>query len=214
MPEAIDWVKHYRDNPSEWEEEIQGEKERLETESDPRWRASIEASIARMSHLQKALPKLEFRLPDQTFDGNLVFHGASRRAELLTQGVGHTDSDTYLVLPDEQIMFMGDLGFFASQPFMGWCDPRAWTAQVEAMQQSDIEVFVPGHGPLGGKEDLALQNQYIAWIQEMVTRVVREGGSIEDALQQPAPEPFDAWLADGMARFEANVHTLFEHLGG
>jgi cyclase len=202
MPEAAEWLEHLRANPSEWEEEMRKERERLQTEGDSRWRASLEASIARMSHLHKALPTLEFRLPEQTFDGKLVFHGTWRTAELLTQGSGHTDSDAYLVLPQERIMFMGDLGFFAR------------TAQIEAMERSDIETFVPGHGPLGTKEDLSLQNRYIAWIQEMVARVIEGGGSVEDALQQAAPPPFDDWLAGGMARFEANVHTLYERLTG
>jgi hypothetical protein len=33
-------------------------------------------------------------------------------------------------------------------------------------------------------------------------------------LQINLPEPFDAWLMGGMARFEVNIRFLFERLGG
>jgi cyclase len=160
------------------------------------------------------LLSLELRFPDQTFEGKLVLHGARRMAELNTQGKGHTDSDCYLVLPVDKVAFIGDLGFFASQPFMVDCDPQAWITQLDGMEQWDVETFVPGHGPLGAKADLALQKQYIQVLDELVTRVIKAGGAVEDALQQPLPAPFDAWLRGGVNRFEANVRSSYKRLSG
>jgi hypothetical protein len=40
------------------------------------------------------------------------------------------------------------------------------------------------------------------------------GGSVENALQQPLPAPFDAWLTGGMNRFEANVRSAYKRLSG
>ena len=39
-----------------------------------------------------ALPGLTLCFPNQTFEGKLVFHGAHRRAELLSYDGGHTPS--------------------------------------------------------------------------------------------------------------------------
>ncbi len=207
-------IRDLKENPSELLNAIRENRERLETETDERKRASLRVSIARSQHDLDALPSLELRFPDQTFEGRLVFHGARRMAELMTQGKGHTASDCYLLLPADKLAFIGDLGFFASQPFMVYCDPQAWIAQLDDMEQWDVETFVPGHGPLGTKADLALQKQYIQVLDELVTRVIKTGGSVEDALQQPLPAPFDAWLIGGMNRFEANVRSAYKRLSG
>jgi cyclase len=215
MPGATDWLRGYKKDPAALEKQIQEDQKRLETETDPRWRASIERSIAGMRHTLEALPTLELRLPNWTFDGRLDFHGSQRTAELITSGPGHTPSDATLVLPAEGIMFMGDLGFFQCQPFMVFCEPAAWTAQLEQMEGSEIEVFVPGHGPLGTKADLALQRRYITLLDELVIKIIKQGGSAEQAVQQvqaALPAPFDGWLEGGMARYEANVWSAHERL--
>jgi len=111
-------------------------------------------------------------------------------------------------------MFMGDLGFFQTQPYMAFCDPEAWMVQHESMRQSNIETFVPGHGPLGTKADIALQGEYITALEEMVAQVIQEGGSVEEALQRPLPAQFDGWLAGEMVRFERNVRSSYERLSG
>jgi glyoxylase-like metal-dependent hydrolase (beta-lactamase superfamily II) len=214
MPEAIDYLKQFKEDPSALEKEIQQDQERLETEPDPRWRTSLAVSIASRHRLLGLLPTLDFRFPNQTFEGKLVFHGTLRMVELLTLSNGHTPSDAYLVLPAENIMFMGDLGFFGCQPFMAHCDPQVWTAQLEKMEESNIETFVPGHGPLGTKAEVALQRQYIAALEELVAQVIKDDGSIEEVMRGSLPAPFDAWLNDGMARFEANVWSSYERLSG
>jgi len=214
IPMMMEYMKQLKEDPSELKKELQEDEGRLETETDARRRKALEASIGRGCHVLASLPALEFRLPNQTFEGQLVFYGAQRRAELLTEGKGHTDSDAYLVLPEERIMFMGDLGFFQTQPYMAFCDPEAWMVQHESMRQSNIETFVPGHGPLGTKADIALQGEYITALEEMVAQVIQEGGSVEEALQRPLPAQFDGWLAGEMVRFERNVRSSYERLSG
>lgn len=212
MPASITWLQELKEDPSELAAEIEADRESLKAETDPRQRASLERSIVRMGQVLEFLPTLELRFPNLTFDGKLRFHGTKRVAELLSVAPGHTACDAYLVLPEDRIMFMGDLGFLQSQPFMVYSDPPAWAAWLEETERSGIEVFVPGHGPLGTKDDLALQRQYMGLLEDLVGQVIREGGTVEDAVARPLPPPFDAWLHGGMARWEANVHTVFERL--
>ena len=206
------WVWHYKEHPEELEDVLQGERERLAAATDPDLRASIARTITRLEHLQAALPSLELRLPDLLFDTRLVLHGTQRRAELRTVAPGHTVCDVYLSLPDEGIIFLGDLGFFQSQPFAVFADLPAWTAFLEKMEGTGVEVFVPGHGPLGTRKDLVLLRQYLAALQQMVARVVSEGGSVEDALKGYLPPPFESWIRANPSRWEGNVRSLYEKL--
>ena len=59
-------------------------------------------------------------------------------------------------------------------------DPLARAVQLEEMEQSEIETFVPGHGPIGRKSELAKLRGYITFLDQSVARAVREGGTIEN----------------------------------
>ena len=214
MPEAMGWMIELKENPSELEEAIQESRERLETETDEQQRASLEASISRMTGWQEMLPTLELRYPDQTFSGRVVFHGTKRTAELVEVAPGHTASDAYLLLPADRILFMGDLGFLQSQPFMVYCDPQAWVSELERMEQLDVETFVPGHGPMGSKADLELQRQFITLLEELVAQAVSDGLTVEETLEKTLPAPFDDWIQASAARWEANVWSSHERLSG
>lgn len=78
----------------------------------------------------------------------------------------------------------------------------------------DFRLLVPGHGPVGGPADLALQLDYFDVLEERVGDVVRRGGSLDEALQVTLPAPLDAWLMGGMERLAINVRYLYQRLGG
>lgn len=214
MPEAVAWLQELREKPAEMDAWLADERERLEAAMEPIQRASLAGSVGRLTHLQSALAGLKIRFPNEVLFGNLTFHGSQRVAELILVEPGHTLSDAYLWLREDRVMFLGDLGFFGCQPFMAYCDPRAWMAQCRALEGNDVEVFVPGHGPLGTAEDLGQQRHYIAALLEMLTGVISAGGSAEDALEQRLGPAFEEWIIQGMARWEANVRSMYERVAG
>ncbi len=212
MPEWGDEMVELQQNPSEYEDYLGELRERLETEKDPRWQTTLKRSIRKTRHQLRSLAELELRYPDQTFEGNLIFHGSQRWVELRATGEGHSESDIVLLLPDEGIAFIGDLGFFGTQPFMPYGRLEAWKKHLQFFEASDFETFVPGHGKIGTKEDLALQRRYFEVLEQQVSAVIQAGGTIEDALKIELPAPFDTWLEGGMARFEANVNYMVTKL--
>jgi cyclase len=207
LPIAVE-MSEDREDPSQVENQLRETEARLEEEADPNKRRFLQASIALQRHSMQALPTLEPTLPNHTFDGNILFHGAQRSAELISTGKGHTDSDCILRLPGDRVAFIGDIGFFQMQPYMASGSPPEWIALLEEMTTWDIDMFVPGHGPLGGKADLSLEATYIRALEDLVQREVQAGGTVEDALRQTLPAPFDVWQAVGV-RFETNVRSAY-----
>jgi len=212
MPEWGEELLECKDNPAEYEDYLRESEQRLKTETDPRWRATLESNIRTTHFRLQSLPELELRYPDQTFEGNIVFYGTQREVELFSTGEGHSESDISLLLPDDRIAFIGDLGFFSTQPFLPYSQPEAWITHLESFEQTDYEIYVPGHGKLGTKDDLALQRRYFEVLEDLVSAVVTSGGPQEDALKIDLPAPFDSWLHGGMGRFEANVNFVYERL--
>lgn len=204
-------AQEMKKDPSELEEMLRHDKEMLEYVIDADQHKALRQAIGRMENTIASLPILEPKLPTLTFDDQLALYGSERAAELVTQGIGHSPGDCYLVLPAEQIVFLGDLAFFQRQPFMGDCDPAAWVAQLEEMEGWDVESFVPGHGPVGTKADLVLEKDYITTLEALVTGSVKGGEPLEQALEHPLPPPFDAWSLDGTP-LEPNVRLFYERL--
>ena len=208
MLPTVTEMSRERGNPSKIEDQLRATEAQLEVENDPNRRTILQASITRQRHRLQALPTLKPTLPSLTFEGKIIFHGVGRQAELISTGKGHTDSDCILRLPEDRLAFIGDLGFFQAQPFMASSSPPEWIVQLEEMAGWDVQTFVPGHGPLGSSADLELEARYIQALEELVQNVVKQGGAVEDALQQRLPAPFDAWQAVGI-RFETNVRSAY-----
>jgi Metallo-beta-lactamase superfamily. len=208
----LEELKTLKQNPSELSSTLQENLRLLEAENDPKKRPAIEGYVARLKHSLESLPNLELILPNQTFGSKVIFYGTQRFAELIALGNGHTCGDCFLSLPEERIAFLGDLAFFNRQPYMEDCDFGAWKNILEEISQSKLKTFVPGHGPVGKKSDLLLMLQYLNALENLIVRVKQAGGSLEDALKVPLPEPFVGWQHAGHHRFEDNVRFLFKHL--
>ena len=120
-----------------------------------------------------------------------------------------SSGDCYLLLKEEAIIFLGDLGFFQSPPFMPGSKPSAWIKRLEQFETSDIQVFVPGHGSLGSKADLQQQRGYIQMVLEMVDKAHQAGAPLESLFEEPLPAPYDNW-ALGSKRHQNNLRFLYE----
>ncbi|MBN1937699.1 MAG: MBL fold metallo-hydrolase [Anaerolineae bacterium] len=217
---SLDLMRFFADDtradqhdPSAFDAFLAEQRAALDAETDPRRRANLTKSLARFERHRADLPTFDLTLPNQTFDGKIVFHGPRRTVELVALETVHSPGDCYLLLPDERIALIGDLGFFDRQPFMPFGDPEAWVQQIEQMLAWDVEVFVPGHGPVGGKTHLKREQEYITTIETMVREAIAAGRSLDDLLKQRLPAPFDAWSIDGTAG-EYNLRFVYERVSG
>src|SRR5262249_30866275 len=108
----------------------------IERESDPARRDDLRFTQGEYRAMEAALPELVGGPPDVTFTDRLALHGATRSAEVLTHGGGHTESDAIVYLPEARVVFMGDLLSVRSHPsFYG--DARAWLGILERIEALD-----------------------------------------------------------------------------
>lgn len=87
-----------------------------------------------------------FRVPTVTFNKKLVFHRPGRTIELLYSGRGHTDGDIAVWLPEEKILFTGDLYFNGSAGVMRDAFLRDWVATLEELRFLSAQTVVRGTG--------------------------------------------------------------------
>jgi glyoxylase-like metal-dependent hydrolase (beta-lactamase superfamily II) len=147
--------------------------------------------------LVEAFPELTLCLPQMTFAERFTIYGSGRQAELLTFENGHTASDTILYLPDgggNGILFAADLLFVQTHPFFLEADPLQLIAILEEIETMPFDKIVPGHGPVGTKEDVRLLIDYVKFCFETAERLIAAGTVEEaDVNALSLPSPYDSW---------------------
>ena len=112
-----------------------------------------------------------------------------------------------MYLPDDQIVFMGDLLFVRSHPWMGDGDPQEWERILQRIEQLNFSVAVPGHGPLGGKADLESNRHYITSIVALAEECIAGELSLEEASGKKMAASFGSW--EGAVVFEWNMEFFY-----
>lgn len=213
VPYGEELAEEYRDRAA-WDDELRGLEEQLATEKDERRLVGLRNGISRLRITMAELDQWSPRYADATFSGPLTFRGTSRTVEVRTLGPGHTHDDVAVVLPEDKVAFLGDVGFFHAQPYLADCDLDGYRRQLRGFLDPQSSALVPGHGPVGGRAEVELELGYLDAVESLIRDVVARGGSLEEAKAISLPAPFGAWLTGGMSRFAANVESLYRRLGG
>ncbi len=164
--------------------------------------------------LLQDFPRLFITLPDIVFENRLVLYGSRRRVELIEFTDAHTASDTVVYLPDDRILYLSDLLFVGHHGFLGDGNPAHWREVVLSILDgtagiTNVDYYVPGHGPMAKRADLQLMADYIQSCQD-TARTLAEAGTVEPAQinSTTVPPTFASWL---MPRFYYdNLNFLVE----
>ncbi len=162
--------------------------------SDPFQKQEQMLWIGEYEAIVEALPTLRVCTPGVTFDSRLEIHGARRACELIPFAGGHSGSDTILFLPEEGIVFMGDLLFVGAHPFLADGDPQALLRALREVSQLKAACYVPGHGPVGSRDDVELLSEYVESCLETARELVKAGKCDEAAINEVRiPDAFRTW---------------------
>jgi cyclase len=161
---------------------------------------------------QFAFDEIEPLGPTRTFDGELELAVGDRRVSLLELGPAHTRGDVAVHLPDDGVVFTGDLLFHGGHPIV-WAGPVThWIEACDRLLALDATVVVPGHGPLGDRRAIEDQLGYLRWLIDEGTPRFETGMDPLDAARDLAGGPYAGW-GEG-ERLVANLTALWRDLGG
>lgn len=178
-----------------------------QAETDEALRADLLNTVGEYRALAGDAAGLELRLPDVTFADRLALHGTSRSAQVISYGGGHTPSDAFVYLPEARVVFTGDLLSVRSHPSM-YGDAREWIRILSQIEALDFVVAVPGHGPVGGRDDLVRMRRYIAELLDLANETVAARGTREQVASVAMPEGYRDWA--GPSVFRQNMGTLYD----
>ena len=163
-------------------------------------------------HFRGQLGGVVERLPDTTFDGSGIELAVDdRRVRLMHFGTGHTRGDVLVYLPDERLLFTGDLAFFYVTPLAHEGHIGNWIRNVERiLDEVDADVIVPGHGPVGTKDDWCVMLGYLRLVHEGARRAFDAGADEQEAIRSIDLGEYAEWVeAERIAPNVARCHAEF-----
>jgi glyoxylase-like metal-dependent hydrolase (beta-lactamase superfamily II) len=99
--------------------------------------------------------------------------------------LGHTDTDLIVRVPDQNVVYTGDLLVNAQYPTNLDGYPTAWRATLAKFATYDKDtIFVPGHGQLCGLEGVALLREVFDDVAGQAEKLHKAGLPVEEAVER------------------------------
>jgi cyclase len=160
-------------------------------------------ALLKEAHVARSRP------PDVRFESRLTLHGATRHAELITWGGGHTPSDVVLYLPQARVLYSGDLISHQTHPSISAGDPLEWLRILGEMEQLDFETLAPGHGPVTNRAAIATERAYLETVLELAQAALAADKSADEAAATPIPNAYRDWgFPSGFQHTMRAVYTI------
>ncbi len=126
--------------------------------------------------------------PTMTFTGAMSVWLGSLEVQLLQLGRGHTKGDTVAWLPQQKILFSGDLVEFDATPYAGDAYFADWPQTLDRLAALDPVALVPGRGaalttPERVAQGLAGTRAFIADLHASVQAGVAQGQDLHAVYQ-------------------------------
>jgi cyclase len=151
----------------------------------------------------KTPPTPQGAIPTRTYTTEMTLQAGGREAVLRHFDNAHTDGDTYVYLPNANVLATGDIVTLGARyPNIDFANGGtikgmiAATDAFLALVNNETKV-VPGHGPLTNRAGMTAYREMLVTAQDRVATLIAEGKSLDEAV---AAKP----LADIGAKIGAN----------
>ena len=124
--------------------------------------------------------------PTTTFSDTMTVYLGNRRVDLMHLGRAHTAGDIVIHVPDENVMFTGDIVEYHSACYCGDGHFSDWGDTLDEIKWFDVDAIAPGRGDaLMGREmvNAAIENtrDFVESTYRPAARVAARGGTLKDA---------------------------------
>lgn len=151
--------------------------------------------------------------PFVTFTERLKVFAGDIEAQVSYIGTpAHTTNDAVIWLPEQKVLYCGDLLFNGGTPFLLMGSLSGSIESIETLKSFDAEVVVPGHGDVC---DLSVADEvrdYLLFIDDLARRAHADGLTPLEAARSADLGRF-AELSDS-ERIVGNLHRAYAELEG
>ena len=140
--------------------------------------------------------------PTIVFDTKMTLFMGKKRVEIMQLGRGHTKGDTVVWLPEDRVLYSGDLVEYGATPYTGDAYLEDWPQTLYRLAALNPARLVPGRGDalmtpeLCGKA-IAETRAFVTQMYQTVKKARDKGASLRDAFAEArdALQPqFGGWV--------------------
>jgi glyoxylase-like metal-dependent hydrolase (beta-lactamase superfamily II) len=126
-------------------------------------------------------------LPILTFSDRVTFHFNGQTISVIHPKHAHTDGDAIIHFEEADVIHAGDVFFNGHYPRIDYASGGTIAGYIEALRTlhslaGDNTRIIAGHGPLGGRADVAAKIQMLEGARDAVQALIDQGLSREDAV--------------------------------
>jgi glyoxylase-like metal-dependent hydrolase (beta-lactamase superfamily II) len=162
-------------------------------------------------------PSPENALPQRTFKESYQLNFSGEHVALGHLAPAHTDSDIYIHFQKANVLHMGDVFFNGIYCYIdketkgSIAGMIAGTTKMLAMVDNETKI-VPGHGPLGNKEDLRKFRDMMITARARVQKLKSAGKSLDESVAAKPLADLDSVWGKGVLSSDAFVHVIYTTL--
>lgn len=155
---------------------------------------------------------VKLRHPDQTFEGELTLRVGDKAVHLIEVGPAHTEGDTLVFVPQDRVVYTGDILFIDGTPII-WAGPVGnWIRACDRILAMDVVSIVPGHGPVTDKSGVRSVRDYLVFIERETRARHAAGLSAWEAAQDIDLGAFGRWMDS--ERLAVSVDSIYREING
>jgi glyoxylase-like metal-dependent hydrolase (beta-lactamase superfamily II) len=158
--------------------------------------AKAPTALGRM--VNKAFAKYRFEGITPTYPTTLVDDRATleigrKKVELIVVGPAHTQGDMLVYVPEDRVLFSGDIVFAGGTPVVHSGPIGRYIDALKAILEMDVEVIVPGHGPITDKRGASAMIAYLEYIRQEANKRFGAGMTILKTTRDIDLKEFEGW---------------------
>ena len=158
-------------------------------------------------------------LPVVTFTDAVTFHLNGDEIHAFHLPPAHTDGDSVVVFKNSDVVHTGDLFFNGMYPFIDIWSGGSVDGYIAAVERvlgtvGESTKLIPGHGPPGGRAELAEFLAMLKGVRAAVGPLVDAGKSLEETLAAKPLAAFDEKWGGGFLNAERFTTIVYKSLKG
>lgn len=158
---------------------------------------------------KRGTPRAKTRMPTDCFEGRRDLEVGGRKLEMIHLG-GHTPGSSIVWLPDERVLFAGDLIFQGRYPFLATANIPDLMDALRRLPGFGAQVIVPGHGLLCGNDEILKQLNYIETTWERTAEHMKKGHGLDEILLD---QDYPRYSERGYEKLHAwNIKVTYQQL--
>jgi len=136
-------------------------------------------------------------LPVKVFATDYEIRRNNTRITMKYYGPAHTDSDVWVHFTDADVVHLGDTWWNGVYPFIDYSTGGSIDGQIRAANANlamftDKTIFIPGHGPVGGRSEVVEFRDMLVATRDKVAALKKQGRSLNETIAAKPTAAYDA----------------------